>query len=85
MQVLLLPNKGFKPELIWARVEKIDGNEITCQLLNQPQQNLGVKINDTITASFQLLEKENYLTCKIDLTTKENTTSKSKKPWWKFR
>ena len=86
VQVLILPTGNFKPELIWGRVENYEDSVLTCNLLNQPHQKLGLKINDTIQVVLQNFEDENYLVCVVESPqgNERNSGQSSKKPWYKF-
>ena len=78
VQVLLMPaNEQLQPELIWTRVEQHENGQIKGRLLNQPHQNLGVQLNDMISASFQEMNGKHYITCELKDTPK-------KKKWWKL-
>ena len=56
VQVLLLSqNDSKKPELIWARVEEYNetDNKGSCNLIVQPKQKFGLKINENIDFSLK--------------------------------
>jgi hypothetical protein len=83
IQVLLPPINGNSPEIIWARVESYENGKVQCQMLNQPNQNFGMNINDQITASIQSIKGDNYVVCELDNSSSEGNQP-AKKVWWKF-
>lgn len=80
LQILLPPTETLQPELIWGRVEKFENGKLTCQILNQPRQNFGVKLNDLVQASPYVINDEKYLVCELE----SQSQPEPKKPWWKF-
>ena len=82
IQILLLPDTTYQPELVWGRVEKYKNDILTCSILNQPNQDLGIHINDLVDAAIEILGGNKYIVHKIKLTSASN--NKSKKSWWKF-
>lgn len=87
IQVLFPPIGDLKPELIWSRVEKYENDVVTCQLLNQPHQNFGINLKDTITASPQAVGDDYYIVAHISpkQASQQNSAQiTEKKPWWKF-
>ena len=83
IQVLLPPIGDLKPELIWVRAEEYENDIVTCQLLNQPHQNFGINMNDTITASPQAVGDDYYIVGHISSQQASQQITKNKK-WWKF-
>ncbi|WP_420572255.1 hypothetical protein [Kordia sp.] len=83
IQVLLPPIGNLQPELIWVRVEAYENDIISCELLNQPHQNFGININDTITASPQAVGDDYYIVGHISPQQAASQITKNKK-WWKF-
>ena len=86
VQILLLPTGELKPELVWGRVEQYENGSVSCNLLNQPHQNFGLKINDTLNVSFQSIKEEEYLVYETEPVEKINAESNkvTKNPWYKF-
>ena len=82
VQVMLPPIDGLQPELMWGRVEQYDEETkvIRCNLLNKPQQNFGLGIDDTVNATIETIEGNSYIICHIA----EIPNSKKPKKWWKF-
>ncbi len=84
VQILLLPNNPFQPELVWGRVEKFENDHLTCNILNLPNQNIGINENDLVKATVKTLKGNEYIVCIIESNSESNLYKTNKKSWWKF-
>ncbi|SNR15370.1 hypothetical protein [Tenacibaculum jejuense] len=84
VQILLLPNNPFQPELVWGRVEKLEKDYLTCNILNQPNQNIGINENDLVKATVKTLNENEYIVCVIESNSESNLYKTNNRSWWKF-